>query len=75
VEQNHNEVISYLLAAVVLFYGVMAGLIAVGIWEQFSSADEKVAEEAAALASVYRDTGAGVSQTWAPRLVPARHQT
>ena len=58
VEQNHNEVISYFLAAVVLFYGVMVGLIAVGIWEQFSSADEKVAEEAAALASVYRDTSA-----------------
>jgi hypothetical protein len=58
VEQNHNEVISYFLAAVVLFYGVMVGLIAVGIWEEFSSADEKVAEEAAALASVYRDAGA-----------------
>jgi hypothetical protein len=35
VEQNHHEVISYFLAAVVLFYGVMVGLIAVGIWEQF----------------------------------------
>jgi branched-chain amino acid transport system substrate-binding protein len=69
VEQNHNEVISYFLAAVVLFYGVMVGLIAVGIWEQFSSADEKVAEEAAALASVYRDTGAY------PESIRARLQT
>lgn len=54
-EQNHNEVISYFWAAVVLFYGVMVGLIAVGVWEQFSSTDEKVAMEASALAALYRD--------------------
>jgi hypothetical protein len=54
-EHNHNEVVSYFLAAVVLFYGVMVGLIAVGVWEQFSSTDEKVALEASALAALYRD--------------------
>lgn len=57
-EQNHNEIISYFLAAVVLFYGVMVGLIAVGVWEQFSSTDEKVALEASALAALYRDVSA-----------------
>jgi len=57
-EKNHNEVVSYFLAAVVLFYGVMVGLIAVGVWEQFSSTDEKVALEASALAAVYRDVSA-----------------
>ena len=55
---NHNEIVSYFLAAVVLFYGVMVGLIAVGVWEQFSSTDEKVALEAAAVAAVYRDISA-----------------
>jgi hypothetical protein len=54
-EHNHNEVVSYFLAAVVLFYGVMVGLIAVGVWEQFSSTDEKVALEASSLAALYRD--------------------
>ncbi len=54
-EHNHNEVVSYFLSAVVLFYGVMVGLIAVGVWEQFSSTDEKVALEASSLAALYRD--------------------
>jgi hypothetical protein len=54
-EHNHNEVVSYFLAAAVLFYGVMVGLIAVGVWEQYSSTDEKVALESSALAALYRD--------------------
>jgi len=57
-EKNHNEVVSYFFAAVVLFYGVMVGLIAVGVWEQFSATDEKVALEASSLAAVYRDVSA-----------------
>ena len=57
-EKNHNEVVSYFLAAVVLFYGVMVGLIAVGVWEQFTATDEKVALEASALAAVYHDVSA-----------------
>jgi hypothetical protein len=56
--QNHNEVVSYFLASAVLFYGVMVGLIAVGVWQQFSSTDEKVALEASSLAAVYRDVSA-----------------
>jgi hypothetical protein len=57
-ERNHNEVVSYFWGAVVLFYGVMVGLIAVGVWEQFSSTDEKVALEASALGALYRDVSA-----------------
>jgi hypothetical protein len=57
-ERNHNEAVSYFWGAVVLFYGVMVGLIAVGVWEQFSSTDEKVALEASALAALYRDVSA-----------------
>ena len=58
VEQNHNEIVSYFLSAVVLFYGVMVGLIAVGVWEQYSSTDEKVDLEASEIAAVYRDLNA-----------------
>src|SRR5258708_28705784 len=36
----------------------MVGLIAVGVWEQFSSTDEKVALEASEVAAVYRDLNA-----------------
>jgi hypothetical protein len=57
-EKNHNEVVSYFWGAVVLFYGVMVGLIAVGVWEQFSSTDERVALEASQLAALYRDVSA-----------------
>ena len=57
-EQNHNEVVSYFFAAVVLFYGVMVGLIAVGVWEQFTATDDKVAMEASSLAAVYHDVSA-----------------
>jgi hypothetical protein len=57
-EKNHNEVVSYFLGAVVLFYGVMVGLIAVGVWEQFSSTDDRVAQEASQLAALYRDVSA-----------------
>jgi hypothetical protein len=56
--RNHNEVVSYFLAAVVLYYGVMVGLIAVGVWQQYSSTDEKVALEASSLAALYRDVSA-----------------
>jgi hypothetical protein len=58
VERNHNEAVSYFWSAVVLFYGVMVGLIAVGVWQQFSNTDEKVALEASALAALYRDVSA-----------------
>jgi hypothetical protein len=57
-EENHNEVVSYFLAAVALYYGVMVGLIAVGVWQQYSAADDKVSLEAASLAALYRDVSA-----------------
>lgn len=57
-EQNHNDVVSYFLAAAVLFYGVMVGLIAVGVWQEFTDTDQKVALEASALSSEYRDASA-----------------
>ncbi len=54
-KKNHNEVVGYFWGGMVLFYGVMVGLIAVGAWEQYSSTDEKVALEASSLAVLYRE--------------------
>ena len=51
----HNEVVSYYLSTVAIFYGIMLGLIAVGVWEGFNSARTAVALEAGAVAALYRD--------------------
>jgi hypothetical protein len=51
----HNEVVSYYLSTVAIFYGIMLGLIAVGVWEGFNSARTAVGVEAGAVAALYRD--------------------
>ncbi len=51
----HNEVVSYYLSTVAIFYGIMLGLIAVGVWEGFNSARTAVGLEAGAVAALYRD--------------------
>ncbi len=51
----HNEVVSYYLSTVAIFYGIMLGLIAVGVWEGFNDARTAVALEAGAVAALYRD--------------------
>jgi hypothetical protein len=50
-----NEVISYYIAATGVVYGITLGLIAVGAWDNYNHVNIKVEEEAATLASVYRD--------------------
>ena len=52
---SHNEVVSYYLSTVAIFYGIMLGLIAVSVWEGYNSASSAVAEEAGAVAALYRD--------------------
>ena len=51
----HNEVVSYYLSTVAIFYGIMLGLIAVGVWEGYNGARTAVALEAGAVAALYRD--------------------
>ena len=51
----NNEIVSYYLSTVAIFYGIMLGLIAVGVWEDFNSARTAVALEAGAVAALYRD--------------------
>ena len=50
-----NAVISYYIHATGVVYGITLGLITVGIWENYNHVNVSVEEEAATLASVYRD--------------------
>src|SRR5579859_8026604 len=52
---QHNDVVSYIFAAVGVFYGLALGLIAVATWENFTQIDGLVSKEAAALSRLYRD--------------------
>jgi hypothetical protein len=50
-----NAVISYYIHATGVVYGITLGLITVGVWENYNHVNVRVEEEAATLASVYRD--------------------
>lgn len=50
-----NDVISYYLATVVVFYGITLGLISVATYQTYSDLNESVSLEAATVASIYRD--------------------
>jgi hypothetical protein len=52
---GHNQGVDTYVQASVIFYGLIAGLLAVGVWEQYASIDDKVSQEASSLAALYRD--------------------
>lgn len=52
---GHNEGVDAFIAAASVFYGIVAGLIAVAAWQQFSSYDDNVTREAGAIAALYRN--------------------
>jgi hypothetical protein len=52
---GHNEGVDAYIAAAAVFYGIVAGLIAVAAWQQFASVDDRVTQEAGAVAMLYRD--------------------
>ena len=52
---SHNEIVSYYLSTVAIFYGIMLGLIAVSVWEGYNGAVTAVASEAGSLSALYRD--------------------
>lgn len=54
-DQAHNDIVSYYLAAMTVFYGITLGLVAAGTWNTYSSLNNKVDEEAQVVASIYRD--------------------
>jgi hypothetical protein len=54
-QHSHNEIVGFYLGSICLLYGITLGLLAVGTWEAYSAMDEKVGEEASAVAALYRD--------------------
>jgi hypothetical protein len=52
---KHNDLVSYFLGSMGVFYGLALGLIAVATWENYTDVDAVVTAEAAALTSLYRD--------------------
>jgi len=55
VTASHNEIVSYYLSTVAIFYGIMLGLIAVSVWESHDAAGTAIAAEVGSLATLYRD--------------------
>lgn len=58
IDHSHNDIVSYFLAAVTVFYGITLGLLAVSAWTNYSNVEDKVDTEAQVLASLYRDISA-----------------
>ncbi len=52
---SHNDIVSYFLAAITVFYGITLGLLAVATWTNYSNTQDKVDHEAQVVASLYRD--------------------
>jgi hypothetical protein len=50
-----NDAISGAVQTIGVFYGITVGLIAVGVWNTHSSAEDVVSSEAAAIGMLYRD--------------------
>ena len=53
----HNDLISYYLAAVGVFYGITLGLISVGTYTTFAELDAEASTEATTLSALYHDVG------------------
>ncbi len=54
-DHSHNDIVSYFLAAITVFYGITLGLLAVATWTNYSSTQDKVDVESQRVASLYRD--------------------
>ena len=56
VGKEHNSALSPFVTTVALVYGALLGFTVVVAWEQFSSAEANVGNEASTLATMYRQT-------------------
>ena len=54
-QEGVNEAVSGTVQAIGVFYGITVGLIAVGVWNTYSSSSELVSREAASIGVVYQD--------------------
>jgi len=57
-EDRTNEMVSLNIASFSVFYGILMGLVAVGVYANYAAADDLVEREASTLAALYSDTGA-----------------
>ena len=53
--EDVNDAVSGTVQAIGVFYGITVGLIAVGVWNTYSSSAELVSKEAASIGALYRD--------------------
>lgn len=55
IRSAHNDRAGFILAVIGVVYAVLLGFVAIGVWERFDAAQTRSYEEAAELATVYRD--------------------
>ncbi|MBV8245826.1 MAG: DUF4239 domain-containing protein [Candidatus Eremiobacteraeota bacterium] len=55
---SHNRSIEAFIGAIAVIYGLIAGLIAIGVWTEYETADDVVSREASALGALYFDVQA-----------------
>lgn len=56
-DETINDAVSGTVQAIGVFYGITVGLIAVGVWNTYSSSADLVSKEASSIGALYRDTG------------------
>src|SRR5262245_36514749 len=54
---HESEYPSMIIHSVLVFYALVAALVAVTVWERHTLVDERAANEASTVASVWRDLG------------------
>ena len=57
-DDKHNEVAGFIFATAGVVYAVLLAFVVIVVWEQYLTAENNVAQEAAALITVARDTSA-----------------
>jgi hypothetical protein len=55
IRSAHNDRAGFILAVIGVVYAVLLGFVAIGVWERFDAAQTRSYDEAAELATVYRD--------------------
>jgi hypothetical protein len=53
--REHNDIAGFIYAVVGVLYAVLLAFMVVAVWEQFNAAEQRVAQEAEGLVSIYRD--------------------
>jgi hypothetical protein len=58
----HNDRAGFIIAVIGVIYAVLLAFVAISVWERFQQAETRSYEEAAAIATVYRDAGSFPSE-------------